>query len=123
MRLILVALLAALNLSTPALADAPAPAETAEATAETAREVEITVSGGYQPARIEAAPGERLRLRFTRHEYSGCTREVVFPSLGLRRELPPHETVVIEVTAPASGQLDFECGMGMSRGAVVVSGG
>jgi RNA polymerase sigma factor (sigma-70 family) len=39
-----------------------------------AREIEIVVHGGYQPNRITITEGERVRLRFVRHEYSSCTR-------------------------------------------------
>ena len=85
-----------------------------------AREVEVVVDQGYQPARIEAAPGERLRLRFLRRDYGGCTREVVFPTLGLRRELPTGRPVTVDLPALPAGETPFECGMGMVRGAVVV---
>lgn len=95
------------------------------ATAQTApepgvREVEVVVEGGYRPGRIEVAPGARVRLRFVRREWTPCTREVVFPSLNLRRALPVNEPVVIEFTAPAAGEVPFHCGMNMIRGTVVV---
>lgn len=98
----------------PSAARAQAPAEAP------VREVEVVVDGGYQPARIEVAPGERVRLRFVRRDYGGCTREVVFPSLGLRRELPTGQSVIVEVPARTTGETAFECGMGMVRGVVVV---
>lgn len=98
----------------PGSASAQAPAEAP------VREVEVAVDGGYRPARIEVAAGERVRLRFIRRDHGGCTREVVFPSLGLRRELPTGRPVTVEVPARASGETAFECGMGMVRGAVVV---
>ncbi|MDO9019018.1 MAG: cupredoxin domain-containing protein [Myxococcales bacterium] len=85
-----------------------------------AREVEVVVDQGYQPARIEAAPGERLRLRFIRRDYGGCTREVVFPTLSLRRELPTGQPVLIDLPALPPGETPFQCGMNMVRGVVVV---
>jgi plastocyanin domain-containing protein len=107
-----------------ALSLAPAIAPTAgQAQAPTAmpvREIEVVVDGGYRPDRIEVAPGERVRLRFLRRDSSGCTRVVVFPSLGLRRELPTGRPVIVEVPARAAGETPFECGMGMVHGRVVV---
>lgn len=84
------------------------------------REIEIIVHGGYSPRRIVIREGERVRLRFVRHEDSSCTREVVFPSLALRRELPPHQPVVIELPPMQAGEYDFHCGMGMEHGTLVV---
>lgn len=100
-----------------ALAAAPSAARAQDAGA---REVEVVVDQRYQPARIEAAPGERLRLRFIRRDYGGCTREVVFPTLDLRRALPTGQPVVIELPALPVGETPFQCGMNMVRGVVVV---
>ncbi|MBN8614868.1 MAG: cupredoxin domain-containing protein [Deltaproteobacteria bacterium] len=85
-----------------------------------ARVIEIVVDGAYAPDRIVVREGERVRLRFVRHDYSSCTREVVFPWLGLRRELPPHQPVTIELPALAAGEHEFHCGMGMVRGTIMV---
>ncbi|AKF03242.1 cupredoxin domain-containing protein [Sandaracinus amylolyticus] len=90
------------------------------ARAQEVREIEIVVRGGYQPSRIVVREGERVRLRFVRHEYASCTREVVFPALGIRRELPPHQPVVIELPELAVGEHEFRCGMNMVRGTIVV---
>jgi plastocyanin domain-containing protein len=84
------------------------------------REIEVVVDQGYQPSRIEVAQGEPVRLRFIRRDYGGCTREVVFPTLNLRRELPPNQPVVIELPALPPGETPFQCGMNMVRGVVVV---
>lgn len=91
----------------------------AQAPAGAVREVEV-VDGGYRPARVEVAAGERVRLRFVRRDYGGCTREVVFPTLGLRRELPTGRPVTVDLPALPAGETPFECGMGMVRGTVVV---
>ena len=85
-----------------------------------ARVIDVVVDGGYQPNRITIREGERVRLRFVRHEYSSCTREVVFPWLELRRELPPHQPVTIDLPALRAGEYEFRCGMNMVRGTIVV---
>jgi len=84
------------------------------------REVEITVQKGYHPNRIQAAVGERLRLKITRREAGSCTKEIVFPTLNLRRELPTGELVVIDLPALAAGEVPFHCGMKMTKGLITV---
>ncbi len=86
------------------------------------REIAITVQGGYKPDRVDVTAGERVRLVFTRTEYTGCTREVVFPELGIRKELPTNQPVAIELPALAAGTYSFHCGMKMIHGSVVVKG-
>lgn len=114
-------LLAALSLTalggaalSPSIAHAEAPPSAQ------VREIEIVVDGGYQPGRITMAAGERVRLRFIRREHTPCTREVVFPGLDIRRELPTDQPVVIELPALAAGEYEFRCGMNMIRGTLVV---
>ena len=84
------------------------------------REIEIVVDGGYKPARVAVPEGERVRLKFLRKDSSPCTREVVFASLGIRRELPTGVPVVIEIPAQGPGEIPFACGMNMIRGVIEV---
>ena len=84
------------------------------------REIEVVVDGDYQPGRIIIAAGERVRLRFVRRDHTPCTREVVFPGLNIRRELPTDVPVVLDLPALAAGEYAFHCGMKMIRGALVV---
>ena len=82
--------------------------------------IEVVVEGVYRPDRIVVKEGEPVRLKFLRKEYTGCTREVVFPTLGIRRELPPMQPVEIDLGRPAAGEIPFHCGMNMIHGTVVV---
>lgn len=75
---------------------------------------------GFDPATIEAKAGQPLKLAFFRPNAANCAREVVFPGLGIRKELPPGQTVVVDITPPKSGPLDFECGMKMLKGQLIV---
>ena len=75
---------------------------------------------GFDPASIEAKAGQPLKLAFFRPNAANCAREVVFPSLGIRKELPPGQTVVVDITPPKSGTLGFECGMKMLKGQLIV---
>jgi len=75
---------------------------------------------GFDPAVIEAKAGQPLKLAFFRPNAANCAREVVFPDLGIRKELPPGQTVVVDITPPKSGPLVFECGMKMLKGQLIV---
>lgn len=119
----IVAILISLTAALGSLLVAPAPQRALAQDAASVRVIEIVVDGGYEPSRIVIREGERVRLRFVRHEYSSCTREVVFPWLDLRRELPPHQPVVIDLPAMRAGEYEFRCGMNMVRGTIVVQAG
>jgi hypothetical protein len=75
---------------------------------------------GFDPELIEAKAGQPLKLAFFRPNAANCGSEVVFPSLGIRKELPPGQTVVVDITPPKSGPLGFECGMKMLKGQLIV---
>lgn len=77
-------------------------------------------SAGYQPSRISAKAGQPLKLAFFRVDAENCGRVVRFPELGIERQLPPGETVVIELTPRKSGPLAFSCGMNMMKGELLV---
>ncbi|APR78703.1 Hypothetical protein A7982_04050 [Minicystis rosea] len=84
------------------------------------REIEIVVDRGYQPSHIVIQQGERIRLKIVRKDYSPCARDIVFTTLGIRRELPVNEPVFIDLPALAPGEVEFHCGMNMLRGTIVV---
>lgn len=75
---------------------------------------------GFDPPSIEAKAGQPVRLAFFRPNEANCGREVVFPSLGIRKQLPPGQTVVVDITPTKSGSLGFECGMKMLKGQLIV---
>ncbi len=80
----------------------------------------VTVTDrGYSPAEIVAKSGEGLRLAFRREGNTNCGGKVVFPALGISRDLPAGESVLVELPALKSGTYRFTCGMGMYKGAVV----
>jgi plastocyanin domain-containing protein len=113
-RSLLAVLLAVGGASVVASCTKPAGAQQA-----TVREVELVVHGSFAPDRITAAPGERLRLKVTRHDEGDCTHEIVFPALGIRATLPAHQTTVIDLPPLPAGETSFECGMKMIHGTIV----
>jgi len=74
---------------------------------------------GFEPANISVRAGEPLHLTFVRTTDKTCAKEVVFPSLHIRRALPLNQSVVVDFTPKSSGEIGFECGMSMLRGTVV----
>ena len=81
----------------------------------------ISVSAkGYAPARIVVPAGKPIRLAFQRLDAQNCGGRVVFPDLNIDRDLPPGETVVIEIAPQAAKELKFGCGMGMYRGSLIL---
>ncbi|MCC6649393.1 MAG: cupredoxin domain-containing protein [Polyangiaceae bacterium] len=80
----------------------------------------ITVDGsGYHPTAVRARAGQATRVVFTRTDDLGCGQSVVFPSMGIRKELPLNKPVAVDIVMPASGVVAFACGMNMLRGSIV----
>jgi hypothetical protein len=77
-------------------------------------------SSGFEPSLIAAKAGVPLKLAFFRLDAENCGREVIFPDLGIQRELPVGRTVVIDVTPRKTGSLTFSCGMKMLHGELLV---
>ena len=75
---------------------------------------------GYTPAKLTIAAGQPITLAITTRQRPSCARSIVFPSLGLTRDLPLNGTVLLELPALPVGELSFGCGMGMYKGALVV---
>lgn len=97
--------------------------ETTVAEAHT-RTVKIKVDkNGFSPSSIEAEAGHKLNLVFNRADKSGCGNVVVFPKLGIRKNLPVGKDVIVSVRPTATGTISFACGMGMYKGSIVVSEG
>jgi len=75
-------------------------------------------SAGFQPSRIEAGKGRALVFRRTTDKT--CATSVVFPTLGIEKTLPLNTDVAVDLPLGATGELAFQCGMGMDRGKVIV---
>jgi len=85
------------------------------------QEVAVTVKGGYEPDTIVVKAGARVRLNFTRLESSLCSEMVIFDGIDRSAKLPEGETVSVEFTPDAPGEIPFQCQMGMLRGKIVVT--
>jgi plastocyanin domain-containing protein len=104
-----------------AVASAATPAAPTSAPQVAAEPIAISVdANGYHPGSVHAPAGKLARLVFTRTTDEGCGQQLVFPTLGIRKDLPLHQPVTVDITMPASGSVAFTCGMDMLRGSVVV---
>ncbi|HTH02570.1 MAG TPA: efflux RND transporter periplasmic adaptor subunit [Vicinamibacterales bacterium] len=80
--------------------------------------VEIT-ERGFEPSSLKLRAGVPARVTFLRSTDKTCGKDVVFPSMNIRRELPLNQPVVVEFT-PQRGEVEFACGMNMLKGTIVV---
>ena len=55
--------------------------------------------GGFEPPRIEIPAGKGMTLAFLRSGAPNCGGKVVFPDLGLSREVPLGGVAVVEIPA------------------------
>jgi len=84
------------------------------------QEATIQVKGGYTPDVIVVKHGKPVRLHFNRQESSLCSEMVIFDKINQSAKLPEGETVTIEFTPQATGEIPFQCQMGMLRGKLIV---
>lgn len=99
-------------------ASAPAPASVS---ADGVTTTDVTVDeDGFHPSSITVAKGKPARLVFTRTTDETCAKQVVFPELSLKKDLPLGEKVAIDVPTSEPRKLTFQCGMGMYKSSVVV---
>lgn len=75
---------------------------------------------GFEPYVLKFRRGVRTRITFVRTTDATCAKEVVFPELGIKRELPLNQRVVITLTPNKNGELSFTCGMNMMRGKLIL---
>jgi plastocyanin domain-containing protein len=81
----------------------------------------ITVDGtGFHPSEIELAAGRPATLVLTRTTDETCAKEIVIPSLDIRRELPLGTPVEVVLTPKDKGEVRFACGMDMLTGVLHV---
>ena len=103
------------------LSVAEARPRTQAATAIPADAVQIKVgAGGFAPAQLKLAANQPIKLAITRDNQPNCANQIIFPALGISRDLPLGETIIIELPAMKAGELSLTCGMGMYKGLIVV---
>ncbi len=82
--------------------------------------VDIVVEGGYKPNIISIPKGKTTTLNFMRRDPSSCLEEVVISDFKIRKYLPLNKVMPIEINPKESGEYNFECGMNMFHGKIIV---
>ncbi len=75
---------------------------------------------GYTPSTVTIAKGLPATIEFTRTSDKTCAREVVFPDLNIKKELPLDTPVTVTLPPGEAKTYSFQCGMAMYKGSVVV---
>jgi plastocyanin domain-containing protein len=79
---------------------------------------------GFSPTSLKlpsGGPGSHMPVSFVRTTDKTCATEVVFPDLKIEQPLPLNKVVSVDLPTDGARTLTFQCGMGMYKGAVVVS--
>jgi plastocyanin len=85
------------------------------------RTVEVSVTDkGFEPEKIKAKKGEKVRLVVTRKTDSTCAKEIVVEGHGINQPLPLEKAVTVEFTPTKSGEIRYACGMGHVTGVVFI---
>jgi uncharacterized protein len=87
-------------------------------------EVRLTVANGhYDPSVLSIPAGRPVRLIVSRPESDPCSAQLLFPRLGINKDLTSNGVTTIELPATKAGTFTMTCGMGMISGQLVVGGG
>lgn len=91
-----------------------------KASASGIQEAFIKVKGGYSPDVLVFDAGKPIKLNFLREETAACSEEVIFSDFNKKATLTPFKTIPIELKIEKPGEYNFQCGMGMLRGKIIV---
>jgi len=74
---------------------------------------------GYNPSVFKLQAGVPVKWVIDGQQVTGCTSEIIVPSLNIKKRLVKGENV-IEFTPEKAGTINFSCSMGMVRGKFIV---
>ena len=75
---------------------------------------------GFTPSSVTLAKDKPGKLSFLRTTDDTCATAVVFPEIGVKKELPVNVAVDVDVPTAQARTLTFQCGMAMYKSAVVI---
>lgn len=84
------------------------------------QEAVIKVKGGYTPDVLVFQAGKPIILNFIREETAACSEEVIFTKLNKKATLTPYKNIPVKLNIDAPGEYNFQCGMGMLHGKLIV---
>lgn len=77
-------------------------------------------SNGYFPNYIKVRKGETVNLTLKTTNAFSCAAAFRIPSLNIAKNLQPNDTQLISFVPTQTGQIQFNCSMGMYRGIIEV---
>ena len=83
--------------------------------------IDIIVEGGYSPSVISIPQGKTTKINFLRKDPSSCLEEVLISDFKIRKYLPLNQKVTVEIKPEKAGEYNFECGMNMFHGKLIVT--
>ena len=81
---------------------------------------DITVEGGYQPARITIPVGKRSTITFTRKDPNSCLEDIIIEEFKVKQFLPINKPVTVTLSPTKPGTFGMHCGMNMFHGKIIV---
>lgn len=84
----------------------------------------IVAEHGFTPSSLtlqKGSAGSTIPVTFVRTTEATCAKEVVFPDVGIKKDLPLNTPVIVDVPADVARTLTFQCGMAMYKGALVIN--
>jgi plastocyanin domain-containing protein len=97
--------------------------EAPESVSPSGARVVVVGEHGFAPTSLVVPKGEAgstVPITFVRKTDETCAKEVVFPEMGVKKDLPLETPVTVDVPADSPRTLTFQCGMAMYKGALVV---
>ena len=80
------------------------------------QEIDIKVTGAYDPALIEVEKGIPVVIKLHRKDAGECAEWFEIPSYGIRKHCPGLKTTEVRFTPKKTGTVAFRCGMDMMHG-------
>lgn len=108
-----------LGLPPPAAALTTTPTPVSQSDPVKTVEIDVTKEG-FTPSSVNVEAGAAVDLVFVRRTDDTCAKEVVVPSMNVRKALPLNERVPIRLPTSKAGTLAFACGMNMLKGTIVI---
>ena len=84
------------------------------------QEGQVVVKGGYEPEVLYLKQGVPAEVTFKMEDKTACLSHVVFPSLGVDKDLSKEKLAKVQIPTDKAGEIDYACGMDMFHGKSVV---